>query len=101
LLPLLRATAEQDHKAVAVLAEVDAESRAEVDLAFKDAGTDALVLEKFPRSIYALAQWLPWLRLRHRALRAIERIVCSRLRQPFPWIATIPYIWFLNPRRRE
>jgi hypothetical protein len=41
LLPFLRAATDQNHKAVAILAEVDAETWAEVDLAFKDAETNA------------------------------------------------------------
>jgi hypothetical protein len=44
LLPSLRAATDQNHKAVAILAEVDAEAWAEVDLVFKDAGTNALDL---------------------------------------------------------
>ena len=45
-LPFLRAATDQDHKAVAILAEVDAETWAEVDLAFKDAETNALDLRE-------------------------------------------------------
>ena len=46
LLPFLRAATDQNHKAVAILAELDAETWAEVDLAFKDAETNALDLRE-------------------------------------------------------
>jgi hypothetical protein len=46
LLPFLRAAANQNHKALAILAEIDSVARAEIDLAFKNAGTDARYLRE-------------------------------------------------------
>ena len=50
LLPFLRAATEQDHKAFALLAEVDAVAGAEIDLVLEDAGPNA-----FANAIAALA----------------------------------------------
>lgn len=44
LLALLRPATDQNHKALAILAEVDAAARAEVDFVFVNARADALGL---------------------------------------------------------
>jgi hypothetical protein len=48
LLPLFRTAADQNHNVFAILAEVDAIAWAEVDLVFKDPGTDAPDLREIP-----------------------------------------------------
>jgi hypothetical protein len=48
LLALLRAAGNQNHKALAILAEVDSVAGAEVDFAFKNAGTNACDLREIP-----------------------------------------------------
>src|SRR5258708_37472207 len=48
LLPLLRATADENDEAVTVLAEVDAVTRAEVDFVFIDTRADALGCREIP-----------------------------------------------------
>lgn len=44
LLPFLRTAANQNHKVVAILAEIDAVAGAKVDLVLKDAGTNTFDL---------------------------------------------------------
>jgi hypothetical protein len=48
LLPFLRAATDQNHKAVAILAEIDAETWAEVDFVFKDTEPNAPDLGEVP-----------------------------------------------------
>jgi hypothetical protein len=48
LLPFLCAPTNENHNALAILAEVDALAGAEVDLVFKDAGTHALDVREIP-----------------------------------------------------
>src|SRR5579862_3220718 len=51
LLPFLRATADENDKAIAVLAEVDTVAGSEVDPAFINARADALGIREIPCSI--------------------------------------------------
>jgi hypothetical protein len=48
-LPFLGTAANQNHKAVAIFTEVDAVAGTEIDLAFEDAGTNALYLREIPQ----------------------------------------------------